>query len=149
MEWRIEIVPAEDFQCWKVFLILALREMSKADLALVAQTVIGDEEQVVRRPSGALGAVGRGPFLERDLTQNAAQSDDRKFFRLELDEKDAPRLLRRERTSTPPAGHLWRPLPPWLRVGQSFPGIGTPMTVAGTSKPRVSPPPQPWPLQPA
>jgi hypothetical protein len=39
--------------------------------------------------------------------------------------------------------------PPWLRVGQSFPRIGTPMTVAGTSMPRASPPPQAWPLQPA
>jgi hypothetical protein len=37
----------------------------------------------------------------------------------------------------------------WLRVGQSFPRIGTPMTVAGTSMPRASPPPQAWPLQPA
>src|ERR1700757_4361594 len=27
--------------------------------------------------------------------------------------------------------------PPWLRVGQSFPRIGTPMTVAGTSMPRA------------
>jgi hypothetical protein len=47
----------------------------------------------------------------------------------------------------PPAGHLWRPLPRWLRVGQSFPWIGTPMTVAGTSMPPA--PPQAWPLQPA
>src|ERR1700746_2109043 len=36
---------------------------------------------------------------------------------------------------------------PWLRVGQSFPRIGTPMTVAGTSMLRASPPPQAWPLQ--
>src|ERR1700751_6060226 len=31
------------------------------------------------------------------------------------------------------AGHY----PPWMRVGQSFPRIGTPMTVAGTSMPRA------------
>src|ERR1700745_3208413 len=39
--------------------------------------------------------------------------------------------------------------PPRVRVAQSFPRIGTPMTVSGTSMPRVSPPPQAWPLQPA
>ena len=42
--------------------------------------------------------------------------------------------------TSPPTGHLWRPLPPWLRVGQSFPRIGTPMTVAGTSMPRATRP---------
>src|ERR1700758_3132620 len=33
-------------------------------------------------------------------------------------------------------------------LARVFPWIGTPMTVAGTSMPRASPPPQAWPLQP-
>ena len=71
--------------------------MGEADLALLALAVVGDEEQVVRGPGGALGAVGGGALLERHLAQDAAQRDDRKPLRLELDEEDAPGLLRRER----------------------------------------------------
>ena len=74
-----------------------LREVGEADLALVALAVVGDEEQVVRRPGGALGAVGGGALLERHPAQDAAQRDDREPLRLELDEEDAPGLVRRER----------------------------------------------------
>ena len=72
-------------------------EVGEADLALVPLAVVGDEEQVVGGPGRALGAVGRGALLERHLAQNATQSDDRKPLRLELDEEDAPGLIRRER----------------------------------------------------
>ena len=70
----------------------ALREVGEADLALVALAVVGDEEQVVRGPGGALGAVGGGALLERDLAQDAAQGDDGELLWLELDEEDAPGL---------------------------------------------------------
>ena len=69
-------------------------EVGEADLALVALAVVGDEEQVVRGPGRPLGAVGRGALLERQLAQDAAQGDDGKPLRLELDEEDAPGLVR-------------------------------------------------------
>ncbi len=74
-----------------------LREVREADLALVALAVGGDEEQIVRRPAGAFGAVGGRTLLHDDLAQDAAQRDDRKRLRLELDEEDAPGLAWRER----------------------------------------------------
>ena len=46
-----------------------LREVGEADLALVALAVVGDEEQVVRGPGRALGAVGGGALLQRHLAR--------------------------------------------------------------------------------
>jgi hypothetical protein len=41
---------------------------------------------VAERDGGALYAIGGGALLERHLTQDAAQGDDRELLRLELDE---------------------------------------------------------------
>src|ERR1700757_4918888 len=45
------------------------------------------------------------------------------------------------RTSTPCGSSMAPATPVVACFGQSFPWIGTPMTVAGTSMPRASPPP--------
>src|SRR6185369_876822 len=97
MKRSVEVVPAEYLESRQVVAVLRPREVGEADLPLVPLAVVGDEEQVVRGPGGALGAVGGGTLLERHLAQDATQRDDGEFLRLELDEEDAPGLLRRER----------------------------------------------------
>ena len=77
--------------------VLGFREVREGDAALLALTVVGDEEQVVGGPGLALGPIGRGALLERHLAEDAAQRYHRQALRLELDEEDAPRLARHER----------------------------------------------------
>jgi hypothetical protein len=107
----IAVVPAEHLEGWQIVAVLRAGELGEADLPLLPFPVVGDEEQIVRSPGGAFGAVGGGALLERHLTQDAAQRDDGKLLRLELDEEDAPGLLRRERTQTLDlldlGGRLW------------------------------------------
>ena len=98
VERRVEIVPAEHLERRQVVAVVALREVREGDAALLALTVVGDEEQVVGGPGLPLGLVGRGALLERHLAQDAAQRHDGQTLRLELDEEDAPGLARRERT---------------------------------------------------
>jgi hypothetical protein len=92
--------------------------MGKADLPLAALAVVGDEEQVVGSPGGAVGAVGGGALLERHLAQDAAQRHHRQLLRLELDEEDAPGLARRERLQALDFGDLGG----GLRVDAKFVG---------------------------
>ena len=63
MEGRVEIVPAEHLEGWQIVTVLHPREVGKADLALVSLAVVGDKEQVVRGPGGALGVVGGSALL--------------------------------------------------------------------------------------
>ena len=74
--------------------------MGEADLPLVTHAVVGDEEQVILGPGCPLGAVGGGALLDRHLAEDAAKRHHRQALRLELDEEDAPRLVRHERTKT-------------------------------------------------
>ena len=96
----VAVVPAEHLEGRQVVAVRGCREMGKADLPLVAHAVVGDEEQVILGPGGPLGAVGRGALLERHLAENAAQCHDGESLWLELDEEDAPRLVRHERPKT-------------------------------------------------
>ena len=97
VQGRVEVVPAEHLERRQVGLCSVLGEVGEADLPLVALAVVGNEEQIVRRPGRALGAVGRGALLEHDAAQDTSQSHDGQPLGLELDEEDAPGLARGER----------------------------------------------------
>ena len=97
VERRVEVVPAEHLEGGQVVAVPGLREVREGDAALLALTVVGDEEQVVGGPGLALGLVGRGALLERHLAEDAAQRHHGQALRLELDEEDAPGLARHER----------------------------------------------------
>jgi hypothetical protein len=74
---RVEVVPTQHLKGGKVCAVRRLRKMGKADAALVALAVVGDEEQVVRGPGLPLRLVGRGALLERHLAQDTAQGNHR------------------------------------------------------------------------
>src|SRR3989304_1950871 len=97
---------------------LGLREGGETYAALVALAVVGDEEQVLRSPGGALGGPGRGPLLEHHLAQDAPQGNNGQALGLELDEEDAPGLVGRERAQALDALDLDRRL--W--VDSELPG---------------------------
>ena len=100
VERRVEIVPAEDLEGRDLLAIPGLREVREGDAALLALTIVRDEEQVVRGPGLAFGHVGRCALLERHLAEDATQRHHGQALRLELDEENAPGLARHERAQT-------------------------------------------------
>ncbi len=72
VERGVKIVPAENFEDRQIVLLGVLGEVRKADPALLAFTVVGDEEQIFGGPRLALGLVGGDSLLEGHLAQDAA-----------------------------------------------------------------------------
>ena len=92
LERGVAAVPAEHAEGGHVALLLM--EVGEGDFAtIVFRAEGGDEEQVLGVPGRAVGLVGRGAFLHHEVRKDAAKDDDGEFFLIELDEKDAPRLL--------------------------------------------------------
>src|SRR5262245_42710847 len=56
-----------------------------------------NEKQIAGLPSGALGLIGGGAFLDNKMAENTAEDDDGKFLFFELDEENTPRLICHQR----------------------------------------------------
>ena len=97
VQGRVRVLPAQHLERRQVAPVQRRREVGKADLTGVVHTVVGDEQQVVDRPRLALRSLSRCSLSEGHLAQNAPQRHHRQLLRLESDEEDAPRLVRRKR----------------------------------------------------
>ena len=106
LERGVAAVPTEHAEGREV--AVRLMEMGEGELALVGAFIAerGDEEKVGRIPSGGLGLVGGGAFLDDEMAEDAAEDHDRKPLLLELDEEDAPRLAVLERSKLVDGLHL-------------------------------------------
>ncbi|MBM4043207.1 MAG: hypothetical protein FJ290_32365 [Planctomycetes bacterium] len=96
VERGVEVVPAEHLEGGEVMASPGRQEVREGDLALIALTVVRDEEKVISGPRLALGSIRGGALVEHHLTQDATQGHHGKALGLELDEEDAPGLVRRE-----------------------------------------------------
>ena len=96
LERGVATVPAEHAEGGHVAFLLM--EVGERDFpAIVLRTEGGDEEQVLGVPRRAVGLIGRGASLHHEVGKDATEDDDGEFFLIELDEKNAPRLLGIER----------------------------------------------------
>ena len=98
VERRVEVIPTEDFERRQVGLLSILGEVSQTDPALLAFTVVGNEKQIVSLPSGTFCTVSRGPLLHHHPAEYPPQCNNGEPFRFELNEKNAPGLVRRKWT---------------------------------------------------
>ena len=94
---RVRVLPAQHLERRQVAPVQRGREVRETDLTGVVRSIVGDEQQVVHRPGLALRPVGGCSLSQGYLAQDAPQRRNRQPLRLELDEEDTPRLVRRER----------------------------------------------------
>jgi hypothetical protein len=91
----VAAVPSEHAQSRHVAAFLV--EVGEGDLArLVLWSEGGDEKKVFGIPCGAVGFVCRCTLFDDEVGEDAAQHNDREFFAVELDEENAPLLVRVE-----------------------------------------------------